>query len=132
MYEVCVEADFSAAHFLRSFRGKGGNIHGHNYRVLAYARGEELGDDGMLLDFGVLTAALREVCKVLDCSNLNELKENGVPVFRGNPTAERIARFIFLQLEILLPRSNAAKLYAVDVYETPRTKARYSKGKTGI
>ena len=54
MYTVRVEAGFSAAHFLSGYRGKCENLHGHNYRVRAYARGADLDESGMLLDFGLL------------------------------------------------------------------------------
>lgn len=130
MYEVSVESDFAAAHFLADFHGKCENLHGHNYKVKAYVRGDDLDDGGMLIDFGVLKAALRDVCKSLDHVHLNEMEENGVSVFQNNPSAERIARFIFTQLEKELGKRRAfpssAKLYAVDVFETPVNRARYS------
>ena len=54
MYEVRVEADFAAAHFLRDYHGKCENVHGHNYKVYAHVRGAELDAGGMLFDFAVL------------------------------------------------------------------------------
>jgi 6-pyruvoyltetrahydropterin/6-carboxytetrahydropterin synthase len=54
MYTVKVEADFAAAHFLSRYHGKCENLHGHNYRVRLWARGETLGPGGMLADFGIL------------------------------------------------------------------------------
>lgn len=117
MFETRVEADFAAAHFLADFHGKCERLHGHNYRVLAHARGDVLDSGGMLVDFGVLKGALREVCARLDHSNLNDLA-----VFADNPSAERIARFIFGEIKKLLP---GVPLWAVDVYETPTSRARY-------
>lgn len=117
MYEVRVETDFAAAHFLADFHGKCERLHGHNYRVLAHARGTSLDSGGMLLDFGILKSALRGVCEMLDHSNLNDREE-----FAQNPSAERIAQFIFERLKELLPE---APLYAVDVYETPTSRARF-------
>lgn len=95
MFEVRVEADFAAAHFLKDYHGKCENLHGHNYAVFAHAKGTELDDGGMLLDFGILKTALRNVCKKLDHTNLNDLQENGNLVFKQNPSAERIAKWIF-------------------------------------
>ena len=66
MFEVRVQADFSAAHFLRDYNGKCENLHGHNYKVFAHAKGEKLNEGGMLLDFSKLKKALREVCKKLE------------------------------------------------------------------
>ena len=125
MYEVCAEAEFAAAHFLADFHGKCENLHGHNYRVKAYVRGQTLDKGGMLMDFGILKGALRDVCKGLDHAHLNEVRENGVPVFENNPSAERIARFIFVQLEKVLPSLPGVRLYAIDVFETPVNRARY-------
>ena len=48
MYEVMIEEEFSAAHALRGYRGKCENLHGHNWKVEVYVRGERLDDVGML------------------------------------------------------------------------------------
>ncbi len=127
MFEVRVETSFSAAHYLKNYDGKCENVHGHNYRVLAYARGKDLPSDGILIDFGEVKAALKEVCRNLDHKNLNDLEEDGLLVFNNNPSAERIAAYIFDQLEMLLPKKDAARLHAVDVYETPTSRARYMR-----
>ncbi|AEJ19135.1 6-carboxytetrahydropterin synthase QueD [Gracilinema caldarium] len=122
MYEVRVETDFAAAHFLSHYHGKCERLHGHNYRVRLWARGSELDTGGMLIDFGVLKGLLREVCGRLDHQNLNEFS-----VFSGDPSAERIAKYIFDEMLTLLSHGgyNAKLLYAVDVYETPTNMARY-------
>jgi 6-pyruvoyltetrahydropterin/6-carboxytetrahydropterin synthase len=129
MFEVRVEADFAAAHFLQDYHGKCENLHGHNYKVYAHAKGDELDNGGMLLDFGVLKNSLRNVCKILDHTNLNDLEENGKSVFNQNPSAERIAKFIFNKVKEDLSNSGWNKhseyLYAVDVFETPTSRARY-------
>jgi 6-pyruvoyltetrahydropterin/6-carboxytetrahydropterin synthase len=120
MYSVRVESDFAAAHFLSRYHGKCERLHGHNYRVRLWARGGELDEGGMLVDFAVVKDALRRVCSALDHTNLNEN-----PAFADNPSAERIARHIFEETAKLLPPGVAALLFAVDVYETPTSMARY-------
>lgn len=124
MFEVRVEADFAAAHFLKDYHGKCENLHGHNYKVYAHARGKSLDEGGMLLDFSQLKTALRAVCKTLDHTNLNDLD-----VFKQNPSAERIAMYIYEQLQnqlILQGLSKEAKkICAIDVFETPTSRARY-------
>lgn len=117
MFETRVEAEFAAAHFLADFHGKCERLHGHNYRVLAHAKGDSLDSGGMLIDFGILKGALREVCASLDHINLNDM-----PEFDHNPSAERIAKYIYGKLKDVLPN---APLFAVDVYETPTSRARY-------
>ena len=42
MYEVSVEESFAAGHFLRGYKGKCENQHGHNYRVRITLAGKEL------------------------------------------------------------------------------------------
>lgn len=117
MFTVRVETGFSAAHFLSGYRGKCENLHGHNYRVRAYARGADLDESGMLLDFGLLKKALREVCETLDHGLLNDN-----PAFLDSPSAERIARHIFDSLTAALP---GACLQAVEVFESDTSMARY-------
>lgn len=131
MFEVRVEADFAAAHFLKDYNGKCENLHGHNYKVFAHVKGTELNEGGMLLDFSLLKKVLKSVCKELDHTNLNDME-----IFMNNPSAERIAMYIFNQIIVKMKENNidlsskksseSAALYAVDVFETETSRARYS------
>lgn len=130
MFEVRITADFAAAHFLRDYNGKCENLHGHNYKVYAHVRGEVLNEGGMLLDFSKLKKALRSVIENLDHKNLNDFE-----CFDQNPSAERIAVYIYDNIISLLAKEGedlswsegkkAAWLYAVDVFETDTSRARY-------
>lgn len=130
MFEVRVTADFAAAHFLKDYNGKCENLHGHNYKVYAHVRGNKLNEGGMLLDFTKLKSALRLVCKNLDHTNLNDFD-----YFEKNPSAERIAKYIYEQIIQLLLKDGIdisyknqtedAFLYAIDVFETDTSRARY-------
>ncbi|WP_191016213.1 6-carboxytetrahydropterin synthase QueD [Treponema zioleckii] len=125
MFEVRVDTDFAAAHFLRDYHGKCENLHGHNYRVYAHVRGSGLDSGGMLLDFSELKKALRAVCGRLDHTNLNDVAE-----FDQNPSAERIALYIYNGIIEILPDlkkrdDGGAFLYAIDVFETDSSRARY-------
>lgn len=124
MFEVRVEADFAAAHFLKDYNGKCENLHGHNYKVFVHVRGNNLNEGGMLLDFSKLKDALRKTCKILDHTNLNDF-----PFFNQNPSAEKIALFIFENIKKELNESKDIQkepfLYAVDVFETETSRARY-------
>lgn len=131
MYEVRVECDFAAAHFLRDYNGKCENLHGHNYIVRAHVKGTEVGSGGMLLDFAKLKHALKNVCSELDHTNLNDM-----PIFLHNPSAERIAQYVYDTLVERMkrdgcdlsysPEKKSAYLSAVDVFETSTSRARYS------
>ena len=122
MYQARVEAEFSAAHFLSHYHGKCERLHGHNYRVRLWVRGEDLDEGGMLADFSVLKKALNEALEILDHSNLNDME-----VFKNDPSAERIAKYIFDRVKETLPELGVpdSLLYAVDVFENPRSMARY-------
>ena len=130
MFEVRVTADFAAAHFLKDYNGKCENLHGHNYKVYAHVRGNKLNEGGMLLDFTKLKSALRLVCKNLDHTNLNDFD-----YFEQNPSAERIAKYIYEQIIQLFLKEGIdisyknqtedAFLYAIDVFETDTSRARY-------
>jgi 6-pyruvoyltetrahydropterin/6-carboxytetrahydropterin synthase len=121
MYEVMIEEEFSAAHALRGYRGKCENLHGHNWKVEVYVRGEHLDNVGMLVDFKVLKAATRRVMKYLDHQNLNELQPFDIEM---NPSSEHLAGFILHKVseEISDARIN---VYKVRVWETPSTCATY-------
>ena len=117
MFLTCIEADFSAAHQLVHFHGKCERLHGHNYKVRVWARGDRLDEGGMLVDFGLLKKALAEVLADLDHYNLNDN-----PFFADDPSAERIALYIFENLKKHNPDLPVA---AVDVYESNTSMARY-------
>ncbi len=131
MFEIRVEAHFCAAHFLKDYKGKCENLHGHNYKVYAHVKGSSLDEGGMLLDFGDLKKALKDVCDSMDHTNLNDN-----PFFKQNPSAERIAVFIYNNLTDRLPflrpsktdqQNQSAQTYisAIDVFETETNRARY-------
>jgi 6-pyruvoyltetrahydropterin/6-carboxytetrahydropterin synthase len=122
VYIIRTEADFSAAHFLTHYCGKCENIHGHNYHVRVWLKGEALDEGGMLADFGRVKQCLKQVIAPLDHSNLNEIQD-----FAGDPSAERIACYIFERMQATLPNFSidSGLLNAVDVFETPTNMARF-------
>jgi 6-pyruvoyltetrahydropterin/6-carboxytetrahydropterin synthase len=66
-FRVFVSKDylkFNAAHFI-AYPGFREALHGHNYRVSVEVAGE-LGPQGYVLDFGIVKAVARRVCKRLD------------------------------------------------------------------
>ncbi|MEZ6317352.1 MAG: 6-carboxytetrahydropterin synthase [Phycisphaerales bacterium] len=122
MFEITVEADFSAAHAL-SVAGIREPVHGHNWHVTITLAGPELDDDGLLCDFHTVHDALLDVIKDFDNQNLNDhgaFREN-------NPSAERVAEHIAHELNDRIAPSLAphARLTAVRVTEAPRCTATY-------
>lgn len=122
MYTARVEEWFAAAHFLENFHGKCENLHGHNYRVRVTVKGSILDEGGMLCDFGILKSALKIVFKKIDHTNLNDLSFFS----DGNPSAERIAEYIFIEMEKEL-NIKPAELSLVEVFETQKHVASYSR-----
>lgn len=104
MYSVCVRDHFMIAH---SFRGEvfgpAQRLHGATYVVDVELRRPELDADGVVVDIGRASAALREVLAELDYRNLDE-----APSFAGrNTTTEFLARAVF---EALAARIRAGEL----------------------
>src|SRR2546430_16100726 len=93
-FEVMIERNFSSAHQLRGYNGKCENLHGHNYKIEIYARGSELDNIGLLVDFVELKESADDLVTYLDHKNLNELE----PFIKENPSAENVARFILERL----------------------------------
>ncbi len=129
MFEVRVQDDFAAAHFLRDYNGKCENLHGHNYKVYIHVEGNNLDAGGMLLDFSFLKKSLKEVLSKIDHTNLNDIEE-----FDQNPSAERIAMYIYKNLVQNLQSKgidlsdnspDGTKISKVDVFETEKNRARY-------
>ena len=120
-FEVMIERNFSSAHQLRGYKGKCENLHGHNYKIEIYARGSELNNIGLLVDFVELKEAADEIVQYLDHRNINEL-----PPFDEelNPSAENLARFI---LERVARRvaDDRVQIYKVRCFETPTSIATY-------
>ena len=121
MYEVMIEDEFSAAHALREYHGKCEKLHGHNWKVEVYVRGERLDRAGMLVDFKELKSATRGAMNYLDHLNLNE-----IPPFDKelNPSSENLAAFILEKVGREI-NDDSRCVYKVRVWETPSTCATY-------
>jgi 6-pyruvoyltetrahydropterin/6-carboxytetrahydropterin synthase len=124
MYTLRVEADFAAAHYLSHYHGKCEKLHGHNYLVRVHLKGRTLDEGGMLADFSLVKDALKDALALLDHRNLNDIE-----IFGGDPSAERIACYLFDEVLARFPSRglDPQLLYAVDVFETPRNMARYTR-----
>jgi len=123
MFEITVQAGFSSGHYLRNYRGKCENPHGHNYRVLVTLIGEELDEAGMLLDFKLLKHVLRPTVEYLDHQMINDLE----PFTSINPSAENLARYFFQQTASQLGQMEQSRVRIKDctIFETDTSFARY-------
>jgi len=66
MFEVTVDDTFAAGHYLRNYKGKCENPHGHNYKIRVTLAGAELDKAGLLLDFKDLREVMKHVIERLD------------------------------------------------------------------
>lgn len=118
MFQVCVRAHFDAAHFIRGYDGDCAKLHGHRWDVEVCISGNQLDSLGMLIDFKEVKQTIRKTFQSLDHSLLNDLTPFGPQGV--NPTAENLARFLFLEFKRDL-RLNDNNLAWVKVYESPDT-----------
>ena len=132
MYIVKTEDSFDSAHFLARYNGKCRNIHGHRWRVVIEIAGENL-DDGMVVDFTDIKAALKSLTDNLDHSLVMEkdtlkpqtyecLVDEGfrIMIMDFRPTAENFAKYFFDEI-----KNKGFNIKAAEVYETPNNCARY-------
>jgi len=115
MYRISKQFTFSASHVLDQLpdRHPCSRIHGHNYLVTIHLQSEKLSDYGFVKDYSDLKFVKEYLDNTLDHHHLND-------VMPYHPTAENIARYLFEIFSGKLP-----ELYAVEVSETPNTKAVY-------
>ena len=125
MYEVTVEDSFAAGHYLRDYKGKCENPHGHNYKVRITLRGAQLDKAGLLLDFKELKEVMKHVIDRLDHQMLNDIE----PFTSLNPSAENLARYFYEQAGERLKALTHGRVAIGDVtiWETDTTTARYSE-----
>jgi 6-pyruvoyltetrahydropterin/6-carboxytetrahydropterin synthase len=123
MFEVTVERGFSSGHYLRNYKGKCENPHGHNYKVRITLRGEKLDKAGLLLDFRDLKQVMLPVIDRLDHQMLNDLD----PFTTLNPSAENLAKYFYDETNRQLDEMTGGRVRVKDctIYETDTTTATY-------
>ncbi len=141
MFRISLRHNFETAHRLSASNApiKCQSIHGHSWWVTATIEGEELDEQGMLVEFGRFKKAWR---RFLDDSLDHHLVvRRGDPVAEAilgvqpearilmlevDPTTEEIARWIYLETaRILATLSSSARVARVHVQETSVNAAEY-------
>ncbi len=122
MFEISVDETFAAGHYLRGYKGKCENQHGHNYRVRVTMHGNALDSTGLLYDFVHLKQVMQSVIRSLDHQNLNDC----APFDQLNPSAENIAKYIYDEMaKQMQPSKNGAVISNVTVWETDTSAASF-------
>lgn len=122
MYSITVMDNLNSAHYLRDYKGRSSNIHGHNWKIEMTIEGEQLNEIGWLADFSILKKALsNRTGNRFDYTVMNDHK----PFDKINPTAENISRYIFEDIKAsgLLPAN--ARVKSVVVWENDKSFAKY-------
>jgi 6-pyruvoyltetrahydropterin/6-carboxytetrahydropterin synthase len=123
MYEIIVEKHFDAAHYLRGYKGKCENVHGHRYKVVVRVSAAKLNKIGLAYDFTDLKRYLQEILDRYDHTCLNDVP----PFNKINPSAENIAAAIYKALKKKLAKE-LVTLTAVEAWETPEQGVGYRPG----
>ena len=125
MYEVTVDDTFAAGHYLRNYKGKCENPHGHNSKVRVTLAGKELDKAGLLLDFKDLKEVMKHVIDRLDHQMINDIE----PFTVLNPSAENLAKYFYDEAGARLRSVTNGRVSVRDVtiFETDTTTARYSE-----
>ncbi len=131
MYSVSREFSFCYGHRLLNHGGKCAHPHGHNGIVIISLGREELGSDGMVIDFADLKRTIGQWIEdnldhrmILQHGDplVDVLRQMNEPLYltEQRPTAETLARLIFEQCEMLgLP------IRSVEFCETEKCRAEY-------
>lgn len=123
MFEITVEENFSAAHYLLKYNGDCENLHGHNWRVEITFKTSVLGENGLGIDFRIAKRILHHAIDSLDHSCLNHLDE-----FKTiNPSCENISKFIYKKARQLHASESPENttIDSVTVWESPGSKVTY-------
>lgn len=123
MFSIGVRKYFSAAHYLRGYKGKCEELHGHNWQVETCVSGDTLDELGMVMDFKELKKKINAVLGELDHRLINDH-----PHFsEHNPSSEELARYIHTRLSEGLEKGLCVD--HVTVWESERCWARYAPTK---
>lgn len=110
MYYVSKRMEIAGSHKLNlDYESKCQNLHGHNWIVTVYLKGEVLNHNGMLMDF---THIKKQIHDVLDHQHINDIVE-------VNPTAENMSKWICDKLGDMC--------YKVEVQESEGNIATYER-----
>src|SRR5262249_4767114 len=125
MYEVTVEDTFAAGHYLRNYKGKCENPHGHKYKVRVTLAGKGLDKAGPLLAFKKPRGGMEHGIQRLDHQMINEV----APFTELNPSAENLAKYFYDETNGRLKSVTNGRVFVRDVtiFETDTTTAKYSE-----
>lgn len=121
LFTVTVEKAFTARHQLIMSDGQPEPLHSHDWIVRTAVSTAKLDKTGMALDFVQLKQKVETII-----APFNEAKLQDLTCFQGvNVSAENVAKYIFTNIEPLLPAN--VKLKYVEVCEADGCWAKFSR-----
>jgi len=93
-------------------------MHGHSYKVRVTVKGATDPDTSFVVDYADISAAVTPLIAEFDHKNLNDVLAGFGPT-----SAENLCKYIYIRLKAKL-----GLLYAIEVFETPTTCARWCPG----
>lgn len=140
MYKISKEFTFAMAHRLSCHKDLCKNLHGHNYRVEVGIKSKFLNDEGMVMDFAQLKSIVMEFLDTMDHALMvngtdlemilkmkEDLPELKVLIVPYEPTAENMAKEIYMYVAKKIECLFRIKVDYVTIYETDTSKATYMK-----
>lgn len=115
MFEITKRFTFEASHQLPWHGGKCKRLHGHSYKLEVTLCSESLNDNGIVIDFDVLSQIVdKAVVQRFDHQHLNE--------FFANPTAEVLALEIYRMVATILKANgeDVIRVSSVKLWETEK------------
>jgi len=114
MFYITVDRKFCAGHFLKRYKGKCKNPHGHTWKVAVKLQYTKLNKIGLAVDFKKVK---KELDKILpDHKFLNE-------IYSFNPTAENLAEYFYTKLK----KKFKKHLVSVRVWESSEASCEYTE-----
>jgi 6-pyruvoyltetrahydropterin/6-carboxytetrahydropterin synthase len=149
-YRICKTIEIETGHMLSKHHGNCKYPHGHSRLVELVLEADELDQNDMVCDYGVIKSVLKEFLDTLDhamCINTDDpmyqtlmsaYSARIIPFEHKDPTSEVIAKMIYdrfqsdlskyAQLKApALPLSDKVRLLRVRVWETSTSWAEYEK-----
>jgi len=108
MYKLRVRTSFEAGHYL-PWHQKCCEQHGHTYYCRFVVGSEQLDENGIVMDLGVLKALCEGIVGQLDHKNLNDRFDS--------PTVEVVARWLYRELVRVLQNRSHVQVIEVVVRE---------------
>lgn len=111
-WTITLKRKFSAAHYLRKYKGNCEELHGHNYLIVVHIASKKLPKSGMVYDFREIKEYLRKILPDHKCLN---------NIYKFNPTTENLAKHFF---DVIKKKYPVTK---VEVWEDENKGSAYSK-----